>query len=180
MNERKRTTASPATAGTAHVGLVLAHDVDGENVGIEISHIEPCDDGQVLLVLVGGATRRCKPEQPLHVMSRQDAEAARERRQARQRRVAMIAALRKVADLAEAGLPLPTWRLSIRGLLDSPDQVQAAAAQLGSTVSDRTDRNRRYWSTEHLFNTDNPEYGSGVEITLTCSEAIPTELEVAR
>lgn len=166
MTPEEQPAAPQVLAGQATEGMLLAHLVEGENVGIEIRHIEPSDDGQdVLIVIAGAYAQRYRVDEPLDVIGEKDAEAAQGRLAAKRQLAKQVAALRELADLAEAGLPMPRYHLRIEGSLDSVDDLQKAAVILGCEV---TERPNGTWRLERLFgSTDNRKYLAAVEMTLS-------------
>jgi hypothetical protein len=122
-------------ASQLRTGLLVTHEVDGENVGIEVRHVEPSPDGsRVLLVFAGGATRWHGAGELVDVVTQAQARAAEQRLQRRRNKTEAIAALRAIADAAEAGMPLPSYRLELSGALASAAEVTAVAVSLGGQV----------------------------------------------
>lgn len=130
------TTDAPIVAGDAHSGLLVAHVVDGENVGRQIRHVEPADDDtRILLVFAGGDTAWYNADQPLPIVDRKDTQAAQQRLDRKRRRQRMIAALRDIVEVVEArDLPMPGWCLQISGGLNSIEELDDWATALGEAA----------------------------------------------
>jgi hypothetical protein len=125
----------PVYAKGAERGMLLAHNEDGENVGLEITHVELAED-RVLIVLIGAEIRWYRHDDQLPVVDRVAAEAAQERLRLRRRRRRQIEELRRLADLAEKhDLSLP-YCLEVTGQLDTLDDLRRLADALGLRVEE--------------------------------------------
>ncbi len=154
----------PVPAGGAQRGMLLAHMEQGENVGLEIRHVEPYVDGTgVTVVMAGGHVGYFRVDDLLEVVDPDEACEARARLAAKQRTAGQVDVLRHIAALAEAGeLPVP-YHLRVEGDLPSLDLLHAAADMLGAEV---VEAQPGFWRVDCRFGADD-KYTAPVELSLT-------------
>jgi hypothetical protein len=139
-------------AGQAQRGTLLAHVVDGENIGIEVRHVEPYHDGSaVTIVLDGGRAEHFRVDEMLPVVDQAEARAAQARLAAKRRRAQQIALLRQLADLAEQqpDLRLPYF-LRIEGSITALEDLQRWAQLLGGEPTEASPGSGN-WDLTHNF-----------------------------
>lgn len=148
-------------------GMLLAHVTEGENVGVEIRHVEPSeDDTKILVVTAGGGTAWFGADEPLQLVTRKESEAAQSRLFARRRRTKQVAILRQIADLIEAHDLQWPGNLSVSGGMGSVEDLAAAAELFGVEVSVDGRGGDVYRRVECLFGEER-RYMAGVELTLS-------------
>lgn len=130
----------------------------------EVLLVDPTDDGRyVLIALRGGIAERVPVDRPIRPIPDTELEAARDRERERQRRAKVAAALRRLLDLIEGGMPLPIGSLSINGALGSFEDLERVAEMLGEQIRHVVhDDGRAAPDIHHYFGDD--QYQSGIQL----------------
>lgn len=171
MTTKKPTPAEITAAATgrplvlardAERGMLLPYKVDGEDVGIEIRHVEPSGDGEkVLIVLTGGATQWYAVDEEMPVVHPDDARAADERLRIRRRRAKQAADLRSIADVIEGTDILMPHTLRLQGSVSTLEELVALSEALGAEAPQQT--SSEHWYFEHYFGAED-KYLNPVEL----------------
>lgn len=133
MTEQPETVPARDLRPGQYVDITDLVDAPSEYRAVRL--VEPTDDAHnLLVVLTGGIYGHVTPDHRFHLVSDAEVEAARQREQDRQKRAKVVAALNRLAELVEQGMPLPIGNLSINGALQSVEDLERVAEMLGEQI----------------------------------------------
>jgi len=136
--------------------------------GLEVVHVEPSSDGEVVGVLFAGPVYHTYgAAERVELVDPEVVAEARRLAVVRARRAAMLDGLAELVRLAreDPALPLPEWSMELAGSsLPSPEAVAQFAARTGAVLE------RRYGRVQALWRWGSSDYGDGLTIRVSAED----------
>lgn len=141
---------------------------DPWNQGLEVVHVEPSSNGEIVGVLFAGPVYHTYgAAERVELVDPEVVAEARRLAAVRARREAMLDGLAEMVRLAreDPALPLPEWSMELAGSsLPSPEAVAQFAARTGAVLE------RRYGRVQALWRWGSSDYGDGLTIRFSAED----------